>query len=189
MTAATAEKTIELEVKNTRVNTLEMMREQATKEALQGKLLQLIEDFKWKENEIERLQTLVYGKSFPIRISYGVAQYGIEAAMPKGSSGLSAVEEAAAEKDEKRRVNKIKTYQHDQQMVERIALIPGVVDIPLRATVIDCMICGMDMAAIGRHLNKDRKVISAIRDKIIEVAAQDEMLETYLIYGVIDEFE
>lgn len=52
---------------------------------------QLIRDYRWMKNEINRLQRIVYGNTFPMK-SWGVAQYGIDAAMPKSSKGKSVAE-------------------------------------------------------------------------------------------------
>ena len=45
---------------------------------------QLIRDYRWMKNEVTRLQLIIYGYQVPMN-SWGVAQYGIDAAMPKGS--------------------------------------------------------------------------------------------------------
>ncbi|WP_249928301.1 hypothetical protein [Niallia circulans] len=51
-------------------------------------IAELIRDYRMMKREIERLQRIIYGKSVPMR-SWGVAQYGVEATLPHGSSGKS----------------------------------------------------------------------------------------------------
>ncbi|USK57808.1 hypothetical protein LIS82_26665 (plasmid) [Cytobacillus solani] len=51
----------------------------------------LLRDFYWMKKEVNRLQKYLYGRPSPMR-SWGVAQYGLDVAMPKGISGKSQME-------------------------------------------------------------------------------------------------
>src|SRR3954451_9107043 len=54
-------------------------------------ITELIRDYRMMKREIERLQRIIYGTIQPMR-SWGVALYGIEASMPRGSKGKSQAE-------------------------------------------------------------------------------------------------
>ena len=72
-------------------------------------IAQLIRDYRWMKNEINRLQRIVYGSTFLMK-SWGVAQYGIDAAMPKGSEGKSHDEMDAMDVRERKQIERLETY-------------------------------------------------------------------------------
>ncbi|MBD7944727.1 sigma-70 family RNA polymerase sigma factor [Psychrobacillus sp. Sa2BUA9] len=51
----------------------------------------IIADYQMMKTEIARLEQILYGFKIPMD-NWGVAQYGLDAAMPKGSSGKSEAE-------------------------------------------------------------------------------------------------
>ena len=51
----------------------------------------IIADYQMMKTEIARLEQILYGFKIPMD-NWGVAQYGLDAAMPKGSSGKSESE-------------------------------------------------------------------------------------------------
>lgn len=79
---------------------------------------QLIRDYNWVKKEIILLQRIVYGPPVPM-IKWGVAQYGIESLMPKGSKGKSAAEMDQMDLREKRQIQRLETYQ-------RLYICPGI---------------------------------------------------------------
>lgn len=46
----------------------------------------LVNNYHWMVKEVYRLQKVLYGSTISMK-NWGVAQYGLEAAMPKGSPG------------------------------------------------------------------------------------------------------
>lgn len=51
----------------------------------------LINSYHWMVKEVQRLQRVFYGSAIPMK-NWGVAQYGLDAAIPKGSPGKSQAE-------------------------------------------------------------------------------------------------
>ncbi|TWJ99384.1 hypothetical protein CHCC20493_1924 [Bacillus licheniformis] len=78
----------------------------------------LISSYHWMAKEVQRLQRVLYGSDIPMR-SWGVAQYGLEAAMPKGSPGKSQAELKADHKTLEQRVITLEraSDRHDQQIM------------------------------------------------------------------------
>ena len=76
------------------------------------KIAELIADYNWMKKEIERLHNMIYGTTTPMR-SWGVAQYGIDAAMPKGSKGMSSAEMDALDVRELNQIKRMKRYERN----------------------------------------------------------------------------
>ncbi|MEK5056029.1 hypothetical protein MHH96_21815 [Niallia sp. FSL K6-0212] len=73
-------------------------------------IAELIRDYRMMKREIERLQRIIYGKSVPIR-SWVVAQYGVEATLPHGSSGKSKEELRDMDIREQKQIMRLQEYQ------------------------------------------------------------------------------
>ncbi len=63
------------------------------------------------------MQKVLYGSTIPMK-NWGVAQYGLEAAMPKGSSGKSQAELRQMDMREERFFKRLKYYQERVYAVE-----------------------------------------------------------------------
>ena len=80
----------------------------------------LIRDYRMMKREIERLQKIVYGAPMPM-LSWGVAQYGIEATLPKGSKGKSQAELRDMDIREQKQIERLKEYERKVFAIESAA--------------------------------------------------------------------
>lgn len=131
---------------------------------------QLIRDYRWMKNEVARLQTLIYGYHPPMS-SWGVAQYGIDAAMPKGSSIRSAAEMEAMDLRDKRQWDRLKKYEAYIYAVEKA---PDFLAGEKNKIVFDCMLEGMSYRKIGTHLEMSRDKVRDVKDDIISQLCQND---------------
>lgn len=123
---------------------------------------ELIRDYRMMKREIERLQKIIYGQSVPMR-SWGVAQYGIEATLPKGSSGKSQVELRDMDIREQKQVARLKEYQRRVYAIESAG---DYLDREILKIVYDCMLSGMTRQEIAIHLEISRDSVDKLRSDI-----------------------
>jgi DNA-directed RNA polymerase specialized sigma subunit len=119
----------------------------------------LIRDYRMMKREIERLQKIIYGKSFPMQ-SWGVAQYGIDAAMPKGSPGKSLAELKNMDIREKKQIERLEEY---QRRVIAIESAGDFLEKEIHKIVYDCMLDGMTRQQIATHLEISRESVDKLR--------------------------
>lgn len=124
----------------------------------------LIYDYHWLRKEVSRLEKIIFGFSVPIK-SIGVTQYGIEAAMPKGSLLKSEAELEALDVRERRLYKRLNMYRKKVFAVEKIAELYLVDDQEL--TLMDCMMEGMSYRAIAAHLGLSREKVRALKNEMI----------------------
>lgn len=122
----------------------------------------LIRDYRMMKREIERLQNILYGQSIPMR-SWGVAQYGIEAAMPKGTSGKSQAELRDMDIREQKQVLRLQEYQRKVFAIESAG---DFLDREILKIVYDCMLSGMTRQQIAIHLEISRDSVDKLRADI-----------------------
>ena len=130
---------------------------------------QLIRDYRWMKNEVFRLQTIIYGHQVPMG-SWGVAQYGIDAAMPKGSSIRSVEEMDAMDLRDKRQWDRLKKYESYIYAIEKA---PDFLAGEKNKIVFDCMLDGMSYRKIGNHLEISRDKVREVKDDIISQLCQN----------------
>lgn len=130
---------------------------------------QLIRDYRWMKNEVSRLQTIIYGRQVPMG-SWGVAQYGIDAAMPKGSSIRSYEEMEAMDIRDKRQWYRLKKYESYIYAIEKA---PDFLSGEKNKIVFDCMLDGMSYRKIGNHLEISRDKVREVKDDIISQLCQN----------------
>ena len=123
---------------------------------------ELIRDYRMMKREIERLQQILYGKCLPMR-SWGVAQYGIEAAMPKGSSIRSQEEMKDMDIREQKQVRRLKDY---QKKVFALEYIGDFLDKEILKIVYDCMLSGMTRRQIAVHLSLSVDSVDKLRAEV-----------------------
>lgn len=152
-----------------------------------GTLASWLNDFCWMSNEVERLQDELF--SYRLKVSYGVAQYGIEMTLPNGSSGKSKYEMAELETREAERVKRFWKMKNQIDMVEHIALIEEIRTNYELATIYELLLSGSSQTLISDHMKQDRRTIKRKIDEIYYIAIQNETIETFLLYGVVDKFE
>jgi hypothetical protein len=125
-------------------------------------ITELIRDYRMMKREIERLQKIIFGKSFPMR-SWGVAQYGIEATLPKGSSGKSLAELKDMDIREQKQLTRLEEY---QRRVIAIESAGDFLDREILKIVYDCMLSGMTRRQIAAHLEVSPDSIDKFRADI-----------------------
>ena len=130
---------------------------------------QLIKDYRWMKNEVFRLQKIIYGYQVPMN-SWGVAQYGIDAAMPKGSTIRSVVEMEAMDLRDKRQWDRLKKYESYIYAVEKA---PDFLAGEKNKIVFDCMLEGMSYRKIGCHLEISRDKVREVKEDIISQLCQN----------------
>lgn len=119
---------------------------------------QALRDYNWMINEIKRQRDLLSHIGGNV-----VAQGGIESAMPKAQGGTS--DPVALEVI--RRSESSKWVQNLEEKVlfiqERIHIITD----EKEKAVLECMLDGMSMVAIGKHMGLSRRHIYTLKEKVI----------------------
>jgi hypothetical protein len=136
----------------------------------------LLKDYRWMVKEIDRLERSLYG-SVNSGKSWGVAQYGIEAAMPKGSGGISQVELTALDQREERIYKQIKRL---SQKVEAIEQAAEHIEGEMHKVVFDCILEGMSYRAISDHLGVSRDKVRKMKIEIINQLSQNDHIRQVL---------
>lgn len=145
-------------------------------------LTQIIKEYRWLKNEMERLEVMVLG-GYAKAISWGVAQYGIEATLPKGSSGMCVQTIDKLERREQRRYRRLQRLDAEIYIVEYIETI---LETETEQTVYDMWLEGYPTREIASHIDVHRDTINDVKNAILKKALADELVETFLLYGVVD---
>ncbi|MGN7403414.1 hypothetical protein ACTHO0_26550 [Cytobacillus praedii] len=90
----------------------------------------------------------------------GVAQYGIEATLPKGSSGKSQVELRDMDIREQKQVARLEEYQRRVYSIESAG---NYLDREILKIEYDCMLSGMTRQEIAIHLEISRDSVDKLR--------------------------
>lgn len=130
---------------------------------------QLIRDYRWMKNEVHRLQNVIIGYHVPMR-SWGVAQYGIDAVMPKGTSIRSAKEMDEMDLRDLRQMGRLEKFESYVYAIERA---PDFLQGEKNKIVYDCMLDGMSYRRIGEHLEMSRDKVKTTKDDIISQLCQN----------------
>lgn len=137
----------------------------------------LLRDYSWMVREADRLQRRLYSGSSSVERSWGVAQYGIDAAMPKGSSIKSQAELAEMDSREMWLLNRIESFKKKIKAIESAAnQLKG----EMHKVVYDCMLDGMSFRSIARHLGLSRDRVRQIKDEIIVQLSQNDQFRQLL---------
>ena len=124
----------------------------------------LIYDYHWMKSEVYRLHQRLFGGSIFSSKSVGVAQYGIEATLPKGSRLKSHAELETLDAREERQLKRLKNLEAKVQAIERI---PDYLTDDIQLIILDCMMDGMSYRAIAAHLNMNREKVREIKDEML----------------------
>jgi len=114
------------------------------------------------KKEISRLQKLIYGHTVPMH-SWGVAKYGIEATMPRGSSLKSYEELRDMDIREQKQIARLEKY---QRRVVAIESAGDFLDKEILKVVYDCMLSGMTRQEIAFHLELSRDTVDKLRAEV-----------------------
>lgn len=116
-----------------------------------------LRDYCWMNKEIARLTD-----ELKVVNTKCTAQYGIEAAMPKGGGTSNPVESEIISKD-----RKSKTLEKFLKKVSFIDKHSSCIDDDRQLTVLNCMLDGMSMVAISQHMGFSERKVYTIKDEIV----------------------
>lgn len=136
----------------------------------------MINEYRFWKKEIVRLENVIWGSYSPAR-SEGVAQYGIEAIMPKGSSIRSAREldhMDARERIQWKRWEKLSTY------IYAIDYGFEILKNEKLRTIYDCLLDGMTYRQIAEFLNTSKDYVRIKRNEIIRQISQNSQIRAIL---------
>ncbi|XQY90656.1 sigma-70 family RNA polymerase sigma factor [Metabacillus sp. HB246100] len=136
---------------------------------VQEQIEQMIRDYHWMRKEVDRLERILYGYSTPMK-SWGVAQYGNDAAMPKGSSIKSQTEIENMDIREERLLKRLWKLQGQVFALEAAA---DYLNDEMEKIVYDCMLDGMSYRAIGYHLDISREKVRKIKIDFLNQLCQN----------------
>lgn len=119
---------------------------------------QTLRDYNWMINEIKRQRDLMDYQGGNL-----VAQSGIESAMPKAQGGTS--DPVALEV-----VRRDKASRWVQKLEEKVLFIQkrmSIITDEREKAVLECMLDGMSMSAIGQHMGLSRRHIYNIKASVV----------------------
>lgn len=137
---------------------------------------QLIKDYRWMKNEINRLQRIVYGSTSPMK-SWGVAQYGIDAAMPKGSKGKSFAEMDAMDVREKKQIERLEAYERNVYALE---MAVDALSDERQKIIYDCLLDEMTYRQIALHLAVSKDYVQKQKNDIVRQIRQSRQITSIL---------
>ncbi|MEG0470765.1 MAG: sigma-70 family RNA polymerase sigma factor [Solibacillus sp.] len=141
----------------------------------------MISNYRLWVREIIRLESILYGGRTNMS-SWGVAQYGDQAAMPKGSSIRSAVELEqmdARERIQYNRLCKIQSY------VFALEFACNVFKTEELCTIYDCFLDGMTYREIAEHMGSSISNIHRKRREIVKQMEQNEQIGMILQFNKV----
>lgn len=113
----------------------------------------LIYQYHWRKKELDRISNILWGSNRNSK-SVGVAQYGIEATLPKPNTNLKSVPEMDdMDERDKRLYDRWTCY---QSKVAAIEMMIDQLDDEQQQIILDCMMEGMSYRSIADHLNISR---------------------------------
>lgn len=140
------------------------------------RIAQMVRDYRWMKNEINRLQRIIYGSSIPM-IKWGVAQYGIEAAMPKGSKGKSQAEMDAMDVRERKQIQRLKNY---ERYVYALESAVDVLEDERQKIIYDCLLDEMTYRQIALHLAVSKDYVQKQKVDIVRQIGQSRQITAIL---------
>lgn len=137
-------------------------------EMITEKIESMLRDYPWMKKEVERLERILYGYSTPMK-SWGVAQYGIEATMPRGSSGKSQAELRHMDIKEERQHKRLTVLRNRVYALEMAAeLLENEKD----RVLYDCILDGMSYREISYHIGISRSQVKKFKESILNQLSQ-----------------
>ena len=122
---------------------------------------QALRDYHWMVKEIARLREVLNDAGEGL-----VRRYGTEGSKPTGKVSDPVYMEAVRRERQWRRVEKLEAKVRLVQ--ERLDAITD----EREKTVLDCMLDGMSVLAISRHMGLSRRHIHRLKDSIVDKMAQ-----------------
>lgn len=129
----------------------------------------LIYQYHWRKKEVSRLEFILWGSAGHFR-SVGVAQYGIEATLPKPNTNLKSY----AEMDEMdaREKRQYERYEKFNAIVKFIEGLEKHLNNDKHLIIFDCMLEGMSYRSIADHLQISRSKLNPMKDKMLNQLSQ-----------------
>ncbi|MEK3886546.1 sigma-70 family RNA polymerase sigma factor [Bacillus sp. FSL K6-3431] len=140
------------------------------------RISQLIKDYNWMKKEIARLQRIIYGSTSPMK-SWGVAQYGDEAAMPRGSSGKSYAELRDMDIREEKQIRRLEDYQRNVYALETAI---DVLEDERQKIIYDCLLDEMTYRQIALHLSMSKDFVQKQKNDIVRQIRQSRQITAIL---------
>lgn len=137
--------------------------------SLIGQIEELLRDYRWMSKQVDHLQRQLYGYSSPMR-SWGVAQYGLDAAMPKGSPGKSVIELEKMDIREERLYKRLKKY---EELVYAIEMVGDLLEDEKEKVIYDCLLDGMSYRAIAYEIGITRNQAKESKKAILSQLSQN----------------
>lgn len=119
---------------------------------------QALFDYNWQIREIARIKTSLKDYEFT-----GVAASGIESVMPKGS-GTSDTIAGEVIRREAKNIRLSRMEEQVKYIQDRVHKISD----PIYITIIECLLDGLTVSEISRHLRCMRQTVYNKIDKIVE---------------------
>lgn len=155
-------------------------------EDLRTTFVQMIKDYRWMVKEEQRLSKLTYIANGSVETKM-VAQYGLEAAMPHANTSIkSQTELKLAGKREERNYKRLMRLRNELLILD---YVNELLENDLQETVYDWLLEGESLRGIASFIETSKAVVIEVKDRIIELAINDEKIETFLLYGELDSFE
>lgn len=125
-------------------------------------LYDMVRSYSWKVKALQRLKNDLED----VECS-GTAQYGIEAAMPKGN-GVGRPIEAETVRREDKRERAVKYEQEIRYIIDNMHKVTD----DLEREMLDCLLDGHSVSAAGRHLGIPKSTAQRLYDDIVERLAE-----------------
>lgn len=129
-----------------------------------------IRDYNWMEREVRRLEREIDEAIMISGFSNSLtAQYGIEAAMPKGQ-GLKLSTMSVSEKQYERKLKRVEKLQEKINKIDRA--VEKITD-GRQLAVLECMLDRVPMNMIAQHVGVSRQTLNDIKREIITKLATE----------------
>lgn len=138
----------------------------------------LLRNYHWMRKEVDHLQQQLEGSSSPMH-SWGVAQYGDEASMPKGSPGKSQAELKSMDIREQRLYERLKRYEGNVYALE---MAGDLLEEEKQKVIYDCLLERMSYRSIAENVGITRNQAKEAKKAILTTLSQKSQFVSLLIF-------
>lgn len=124
----------------------------------------LIYQYHWRKKELDRLHNILFGTKANMK-SIGVAQYGVEATLPKPNTNIKSTPEIDEMDARERRL--YKRWMEYKEKVQGIELLGDFLESEKHLIILDCMMEGMSYRSIADHLGVNRNKLRQIKEDML----------------------
>ena len=138
----------------------------------------MISNYRLWKREIQRLERMLYG-GYRSMNSWGVAQYGLDAAMPKGSSIMpkSELERLdVRERSQLARLGRLESY------VYALEAAYDILKSEQQKIIYDCLLDGMTYRQIAEHMASSKDFVYRQKKDIVRQIGQNRQIRMILTY-------